>query len=110
MNIAFTLTFEVGPKTAAFIERVIFNATSDIKGAIMSTQAELAAQLSTIGDQLDKASTELVNEIQALTDAVKTAGNTTPEVDASLARLTAIAQKLDDMNVDVPAPTPAPAP
>lgn len=68
----------------------------------MTTQAQLAIALAAISAQLEKASAELVTEIQTLTDAVGNAGGTTPEVDASLARLQAIAQKLDDMNPDVP--------
>jgi len=70
---------------------------------IMTTQAQLAALLATISDQLEKASAELVAEIQTLSDAVANAGGTTPEVDASVARLQAIAQKLDDMNPDAAA-------
>jgi uncharacterized coiled-coil protein SlyX len=74
---------------------------------IMTTQAELAQALSTVSDQLEKASTELSTEIQTLTDAVANAGATSPEVDASVARLQALAQRLDDMNPDAPAADPA---
>lgn len=77
---------------------------------IMTTQVALAAALATIGDQLEKASAEISAEIQTLTDQIANAGGTTPEIDASVARLQAIAQKLDDMNPDVAPPAPAPAP
>jgi len=72
----------------------------------MATQAELAAHLGKIGDQLDKAQAEIVAAIQALKDAIANAGNTTPEIDAALARLDTSAQGLDDINPDQPAPTP----
>lgn len=71
---------------------------------IMTTQAQLAILLASISDQLEKASTELSAEIQTLTTEISNAGATTPEVDASVARLQAIAQKLDDMNPDASSP------
>lgn len=75
----------------------------------MATQAEQAAHLNKIGDQLDKATAEIIAAVQALKDAIATAGSTTPEVDAAMARLDTGVQTLDDINPDQP-PAPAPAP
>jgi hypothetical protein len=62
---------------------------------IMMTQAELAAALTAVSDQLAKATNEIVAALAA-------AGGTTPAVDAAVARLRAAAQALDDMNPDTP--------
>ena len=51
-----------------------------------------------------KASTE---QLEA---AIAAAGNTTPELDAALARLQASLTVADDLNPDAPAPAPAPDP
>lgn len=67
---------------------------------IMSTQAEVAAQLTALSTQLDKALAEIQAEIQKLTDAVAAAGASTPEVDAALDALKAKVQALDDLNAD----------
>ena len=73
----------------------------------MATQAELAARLSAVGDELDKATAEIVAAIQALKDALAAAGGTTPEVDAAVTRLEGGAKALDDLNPDaVPPVTP----
>jgi hypothetical protein len=65
---------------------------------IMTDQTTLAATLSSIADQLTKATAEIVAAIAA-------AGNTTPAVDAAVAKLQGLAQALDDLNPDAP---PAP--
>lgn len=66
----------------------------------MATQAELAAQLTAIRDQLAKASGEIQARVAALEAAIVAAGNSTPEVDAALDSVRAIAQALDDLNPD----------
>jgi len=71
---------------------------------IMATQAELAATLLAVRDQLTKASAEIVARVAALEQAIANAGNTTPETDAALAAVKEIAQALDDLNPDAPAP------
>ena len=71
---------------------------------IMATQDELAAKLSAIGDELDKATAEIVAAIQALKDALAAAGSTTPAVDAAVTRLETGAKALDDLNPDVVVP------
>lgn len=73
---------------------------------IMATQAELSAKLTSIGDELDKAQAEIIAAIQALKDALATAGATSPEVDAAVTRLEGSAKALDDLNPDVTPPTP----
>ena len=69
---------------------------------IMASQADEAAALTAIRDQLSKAAGEIVAKIQALTDAVAAAGATSPEVDAATADLKAAAQALDDIVPDAP--------
>lgn len=73
---------------------------------IMSTQQELAAQLTGLKDQLGKVAGEITGKIASLEEAVRNAGNTTPEVDQALADLRTTVQQLDDIVPDAPAPTP----
>lgn len=69
---------------------------------IVTTQTELAAQLTALKDQLSKASGEITAKIAALEDAVNNAGSVTPEVEAALADAKAAAQALDDIVPDAP--------
>jgi hypothetical protein len=64
---------------------------------------DLAATLTALGAQLDKAKTEIVTEIQALKTALDTA-EIPAEAQASLDKLTTLAQALDDLNPDAAAP------
>ena len=72
---------------------------------IMATQAEEAAKLNAFADKLDKATAEIVAAVQALKDALASAGGTSPEVDAATGRLDKASQTLDDLNAD-PVVTP----
>jgi ABC-type transporter Mla subunit MlaD len=72
---------------------------------IIMNQAELAAHLTAVDDQLDKATAEILAAIQALKDALANV-QTTPEVDAAVARLDTAAQTLDDINPDPGPGTP----
>ena len=72
-------------------------------GKIMTDQTTLASDLAAIKDQLTKAAGEIVAKVAALEAAVSASGGTTPEVDAAVADLKAVAQALDDLNPD-PAP------
>ncbi len=72
--------------------------THNLKHIIM-TQAELATTLGDISTQFQKG----IDEVVA---AVANSGQTTPEVDAAVAKLRAAAQTLDDINPDAPVPTP----
>ena len=67
---------------------------------IMTDQSTHAAELAAIKDQLTKASGEIVAKFDALAAALAAAGSTTPEVDAAMADLKAVAQALDDLNPD----------
>ena len=64
------------------------------------SQSQLAAELTAIKDQNEKARTEILAKIAALEEALANAGNTTPEVDAALADLKASVQTDDDLNPD----------
>lgn len=71
--------------------------------AIMSTQAELASSLTAISEQVAKIGVEsgkTLEKVTALEDALRNAGNTTPEVDAALAALKAQVQIVDDLVPD----------
>jgi hypothetical protein len=70
---------------------------------------DLATAINKIDDQLDKAQVEITGQIQALKDSL-TNVELPAEATAALDRLTAAAQKLDDITPDAPAPAPAAAP
>ena len=78
----------------------------NFEGTTMATLTELQASMDAVGDQLTKATSEIVAEIKTLQDEVAAGGVTTPGIDASLARLQGLAQALDDLNPDVPPPAP----
>lgn len=79
------------PNLAPILERL---------DSIMATQAQLEASLGQVGDQLDKAKGEITAAIDQLKTEVQNAGNSTPGVDAAMARLSAAAQALDDVVPD----------
>lgn len=81
-------------------ERVLV-AVRNLERRIVMNQTDLLQALNAVGDELQKATAEIVA-------AVSNAGSTTPEVDAAVARLQAAAKALDDLNPDAPAPAPAP--
>jgi hypothetical protein len=68
---------------------------------IMVTQTQLAAQLTALATQAEKAKAEVTAKLAALQTALDNAGSTTPEVDAALAALTAAVQATDDIVPDV---------
>lgn len=74
----------------------VLSAISSLKDTIMTTQAEFAAQLSSVADQLTKATAEIIA-------AVAAAGVVSPELEAAGAKLKALSQALDDLNPDAPA-------
>ena|SRR5438876_8251875 len=92
---------------AALVEKLAHPIITQLE-KIMQSQAQLAADLATVKDQVVKIGTEtrtLLDKIDTLTAAVVNAGNTTPEVDTALADLKAQAQIVDDLVPDA-APTP----
>ena len=68
---------------------------------IMATQSEAAAKLAEAADKLEKAKGELLAEIEKL----KAGGELSPEAQAAVERIQALAQALDDI---VPDAEPAP--
>lgn len=73
---------------------------------IMASQEEEASLLQGIKDRLVEASTEIIQKIADLTEAIKNAGNTTPEVDQATADLQSLAQGLADIVPNEPPPAP----
>lgn len=73
---------------------------------VMATLSDFEAKFTAVTDQVAKAAAEIVAEIVAEIDALKKAiedgAQTTPAIDASLERLTGLAQALDDLNPDAP--------
>lgn len=67
----------------------------DLLQRILMNQADLAAALNAVSDELTKATAEIVAAIAA-------SGATTPDVDAAVAKLQGIAKSLDDLNPDAP--------
>lgn len=71
---------------------------------VMASQAELAANLTALKDQVVKSRTEVLKKIADLEEALANGGGTTPEVDAALAALRAEVQASDDIVPDAPTP------
>lgn len=72
-------------------------------GKIMTTQAQLAADLAAATEQIIKSRNEIIAVITNLTAALNAANATTPEVNAAMAALRAQLQISDDL---VPDPLP----
>ena len=69
----------------------------------MTTQAELAADLATLTDQVTKVGDEtrtLIAKIADLTAALEMAGRVSPEVDAAVVALKAQVKVVDDLVPD----------
>ncbi len=71
----------------------VLRAIRQLRKDISMNQTELLEALAAVGDQLQKATDEIVTAIAA-------AGQTTPEVDAAVERLKAASKALDDLNPD----------
>lgn len=74
-----------------------------LKRIIMTTQQELAQQLTETTAKIDKIGGEtrsLLTKIQELTDAVNNAGNVSPEVEAALQALKAQVDIVDSLVPD----------
>ena len=101
------LELDLSNNTKNFIFNIVVPQLTNINrklNTIMASQKELADKLTAIGDELDKATAEIVAAIQALKDALAAAGGTTPEVDAAVVRLEGGAKSLDDLNPDAAPP------
>ena len=79
----------------------IFNILKQIK----MEQSELAAQLTALKEQADKAKAEIVAKLADLETALGEADDVTPEVQAAFDALKTSVQGIDDLNADAPAPT-----
>jgi uncharacterized protein YoxC len=91
------------------LDREILSAITRLKGALMSTQADHAAALKAVAEQVDKIGSEtraLLGKVDELTTALNNAGQTTPEVDAALAALQAQVAVVDDLVPDAPPQQP----
>ena len=102
---AFTL------RTSAALTRIERNSlVLQIQGIdIMATQAELATALEGLATGLTGATDQLAKAQAEIIAALASSGNTSPAVDAAVAKLTAginalkaMSQALDDMNPDAP--------
>ncbi len=69
-------------------------------GEIMKTQAEVAAELGRLTEQVTKTKAELQAKLDELSAAIIAAGNATPEVEAALAALGEVIQSQDDVVPD----------
>ena len=81
----------------------VLSSLENLKGLLMSTQAEHAAALEAVSQQVAKIGGEtrtLLQKVIELTDALAAAGGTTPEVDAALAALQAQVLVVDELVVD----------
>lgn len=78
-------------------------ALAELKGIAMATKSEVTAAIEAAAAQTDKIISEVTTATAALTTAIAAAGNSTPEMDAALARLQASLQVADDLNADAPA-------
>lgn len=96
------LHIEDNRQTKELLVKILDNQHLIIKQnhTIMSTQQQVADQLTALSTQLDKALAEIQAEIQKLQDAVTAGGNSSPEVDAALDSLKSKVQALDDLNAD----------
>jgi ABC-type transporter Mla subunit MlaD len=95
------------PPAAPDVEH-LFDHLEDI---IMATQAELLASLQTVTTALQGVGAQLTKATDEIIVALSNAGAVSPEIDAAVAGLTAVAdalkaasQTLDDLNPDAPAP------
>ena len=74
----------------------------------MTQVNELAAKLEQVNVQLGKAKEEIINQVNALQDALANV-ELPADAEAALNNLMGAAQALDDLNPDAPAPEPVPA-
>lgn len=74
----------------------------------MTQVNELAAKLEQVNVQLGKAKEEIINQVNALQDALANV-ELPADAEAALNNLMGAAQALDDLNPDEPAPEPVPA-
>lgn len=94
----------------------VLTAINQAKEEIMTQVADLLPKFKELADQVDKARTEVLANVDtanaaiaALREQLANAGTLTPEADAELQRLSASIQAIDDITPDpVEEPTPIP--
>lgn len=103
------LVFIIGVFLGIFIGcSVVSVNTKDLKESehrLMAKLTELEGKLSALIAQFSKGIDEVVAEIKALQDALSNV-DIPAGAEASLAKLTTLAQTLDDLNPDQPPPPP----
>ena len=96
-DVGFSLYTKLDPQAMRLL--LLINSKQEL---LMSTQAELATQLSTLVAQVVKSRNEIINHVAAIQAALDAAGNTSADVDAALAALRAELQITDDLIPDAP--------
>lgn len=67
---------------------------------IMATQAQVAADLTALTEQVTKIKGEVTGKLQELADAIAAQGDASPEVETALAALKAEVKAVDDLVAD----------
>lgn len=93
----FSLYSQLDPQAMRLL--LLINSKQEL---MMSTQAELSAQLVALTAQVVKSRNEIIAHVAAIQAALDAAGNTSAEVDAALAALRAELQITDDLIPDAP--------
>lgn len=91
-------------------DQALLDALHRLEQKLMTTQAELAAQLQALAAQAEKSRGEVVAAVGALNSrvaeleqALANAGQVSPEVEAAFAAVKNAVQAVDDLNPDAPA-------
>lgn len=84
----------------------ILAALNSFGAQFMTTQAELAAQITALAAQTNKAKAEIVAKLDDLAQALANAGNAAPEVLAAFDALKTAVQGVDDIVPDTPPQDP----
>lgn len=89
------------------IDPEILKAIHHLEKIIVTSNADLTAQLNASADKLEKSKAEVIaavgvltTEVAALQAQIAAGGDVPPEVIAAAARVAVAAQALDDLNVD----------
>lgn len=86
---------------------------TQLKGLIMSAQAQLAADILAVADKVAKVGNEtrtLIAKVADLEAALAAAGDVSPEVTEAMTALHAQVAVVDELVPDAPAPQPVPEP
>ncbi len=81
--------------------------TNKLLKQILMNQTELKEKLEALTSQAQKSNAEIQAKLQELADAIATQGNTSPDVDAALANLTAVVKANDELIADATGEEPS---